>query len=181
MLRLDLRGEGTGAHLCRARFVGPEPDAYAADGRVVFDYGHFGFGHWMEDLLLARGRAAQIAINDGIPWTVDVRGGMSQVEIDLSATRVESIDVHGGMSQVALTLGRPKGEAPIRIRGGASKLTIRRPEGMATRVRIAGAPARWCWTASAMARWAALRSCRRPASMRPEIAMTSKSMAVRAS
>ena len=53
MLRLDLRGERTAA-LCRARFVGPEPGAYAADGRVVFDYGHFGFVHWLEDILMGR-------------------------------------------------------------------------------------------------------------------------------
>ena len=44
----------------------------------------------------------------------------------------------GGASQAELALPRPAGIVPIRIGGGASQVTIRRPQGVVARLTVRG-------------------------------------------
>jgi DNA-binding MarR family transcriptional regulator len=81
----------------------------------------------------------EIVLNGRIPWAIEIRGGASNMEVDLSgAPGVTGVFMSGGASRVELALARPVGTAPLRIRGGASRVTIRRPRALPVRVRVTG-------------------------------------------
>jgi hypothetical protein len=60
------------------------------------------------------------------------------VEADLSDLRLQGVHLCGGASRVDLTLPAPSGTVPVRVSGGASHLTLRRPAGVAVRLRVGG-------------------------------------------
>jgi len=80
----------------------------------------------------------QITLNATIPWALDIRGGASEMDVDLAALALSELTMTGGASRVDLRLSRPAGTVPLRIRGGASRVTIRRPAGVPFRVRVGG-------------------------------------------
>jgi hypothetical protein len=134
---LDVDGDPAMNDLCRARFAGIEPEVDVFRGRMLVNW-RFGVMDWLEGLFFGRWPAAQIVLNGGIPWEVQLRGGMSHVDADFSAIQLRSVETRGGASHVVLTLGQPAGVVPIRIRGGVSKVTICRPEGTAARLFVRG-------------------------------------------
>src|SRR5919112_6577082 len=83
-------------------------------------------------------RPAEIALNAGIPWDVDVRGGASRLLADLSGLRLGSLKVDGGASRLEVVLPAPSGAVAMVILGGASNVAIGRPEGVAVRLRVDG-------------------------------------------
>jgi hypothetical protein len=83
-------------------------------------------------------RPAEVALNAGIPWDVEVRGGASRLLADLSALRPRSLKVDGGASRLEVVLPAPSGIVTVVILGGASNVAIRRPEGVAARLRVDG-------------------------------------------
>src|SRR5215217_6376289 len=119
--------------LYRARFDGPVPDVGAEGGAVTVKY------TWTLHPFDWRRRGADIALNAQVPWRITVRGGgVSRLDADLGGLRLDSFEVEGGASRVELTLPDPSGAVPIRIDGGASNVTVRRPEGVAARVDVGG-------------------------------------------
>jgi hypothetical protein len=80
----------------------------------------------------------EVMINGAIPWDVDVRGGASEVDADLTAARVTGFSLTGGASHFDVRLPRPEGMVPLRIRGGASRVTLSRPTGVPFRIRVNG-------------------------------------------
>jgi hypothetical protein len=52
--------------------------------------------------------------------------------------QVTAVTVDGGASRVEMRLPRPSGTVPIRFRGGASIVTVRRPNGVAVRAVVRG-------------------------------------------
>jgi hypothetical protein len=83
-------------------------------------------------------RSAEIALNAGILWDVDVRGGASRLLADLSELRLGSLKVDGGASRLEVVLPDPSGAVTVVILGGASNVAIRRPEGVSARLRVEG-------------------------------------------
>src|SRR5215204_1782624 len=83
-------------------------------------------------------RPAEVALNAGIPWDVEVRGGASRLLADLSGLRLGSLSVDGGASRLEVVLPDPSGAVTVVILGGASNVAIRRPEGMSARLRVEG-------------------------------------------
>jgi hypothetical protein len=83
-------------------------------------------------------RPAEVALNAGIPWDVEVRGGASRLLADLSGLRLGSLKVAGGASRLEVVLPAPSGIVTVVIFGGASNVAIRRPEGVAARLRVDG-------------------------------------------
>ena len=83
-------------------------------------------------------RPAEVALNAGIPWDVEVRGGASRLLADLSGLRLGSLKVDGGASRLEVVLPAPSGIVTMVILGGASNVAIRRPEGVAARLRVDG-------------------------------------------
>src|SRR5215217_9233325 len=82
-------------------------------------------------------RPAEVALNAGIPWDVEVRGA-SRLLADLSGLRLGSLSVDGGASRLEVVLPDPSGAVSVVILGGASNVAIRRPEGVAARLRVEG-------------------------------------------
>jgi DNA-binding MarR family transcriptional regulator len=132
---LLVRGSSTLDDLYRARFEGPVPQVRLRDGTVTVQYKGFGRPwDW-------RKRNANVALNASLPWAVEVVGGANKLTGDLEALDLRSFDLTGGADSLRLTLGRPKGDVPIRLVGGANKVRIDRPTGVAVRLRVMGGAA----------------------------------------
>ena len=80
----------------------------------------------------------QVILNATIPWVVDIRGGAAEMDADLSELVLSELTMNGGASRVDFRLAHPVGTVPLRIRGGASRITIRRPAATPVRVRVSG-------------------------------------------
>ncbi len=127
---LDLRG-GRIKDLFRATFHGRQPLVRAEGGNVHLKTRGFGLFGW-------GGGIAEIVLTTAVPWAIDARGGMSEVNADFTELDVERIEVHGGASKVGFRLPAPRGTVPIRVSGGASKLSFRRPAKAAVQVVVTG-------------------------------------------
>lgn len=123
------------SELIRGRFQGREPAIKVHGGEVRVEYSRF-------SLFDLRRLGASLTLNASIPWKLELRGGVSKLDADLRDVAVELVSVSGGASHVDFGLGAPKGSVPIRIRGGAHKLSIRRPADVPISVRVTGGAAR---------------------------------------
>jgi hypothetical protein len=83
-------------------------------------------------------RPAEIELNAGIPWDVEVRGGASRLLADLRGLRLGSLKVDGGASRLEVVLPASSGIVTVVILGGASNVAIHRPNGVAARLRVGG-------------------------------------------
>ena len=106
--------------LFHATFDGRPPVVRVEGGTVHLKTRGFGLFGWS-------GGGAQIVLTTAVPWVIDVRGGMSELNAALTELDLERIDVHGGASEVSFRLPAPRGTVPIRIVGGASEVSFRRP------------------------------------------------------
>ena len=130
--RLTIRG-ATIADLFRARFDRPAPSVSLDGGAVTVRYPRFSPRSWLRPW--AR-RDGQVTLNDDVAWDIGIRKGVAHLDADLRGLRVEAVEVSHGASQVELRLPRPAGVVPVRVGGGASHVTIRRPAGTPARLRI---------------------------------------------
>ena len=101
---------------------------------VAVAYRGFGAFGWKKN-------GATLALAAGVPWDVELRGGVARLEADLTGVAVASVELRGGGHAVAITLPPPHGTVPIRFTGGASDIAIRRPPGSAASLRIIGGAA----------------------------------------
>ena len=129
--RLALRGARI-KDLYRASFDGKRPQVtVGANGEVDVQYKGFSwFG--------ARGVAAQLTLTTSVPWSVEIRRGVSHLAADLRELQISSIEITGGASESELALPRPRGSSTLRLSGGASRLVIRRPRGTAAQISVRG-------------------------------------------
>jgi DNA-binding MarR family transcriptional regulator len=128
---IELRGARI-KDLYRATFNGKRPQvAVEPDGRVTLQYKYF-------KLFGPTGVSAQIALTTAVPWVIEIKHGVSQLNADLRELEVSSIDITGGASECELTLPRPRGRATLRVTGGASQLVVKRPRGVAAQIAIRG-------------------------------------------
>ena len=122
--------------LYRARFEGQVPTVRVQDGTISIEYPRFPPSDqrysWLE-------RRAEVALNASIPWHIEVRGSTSRLTADLHDVNLGSLKLAGGASRIKVQLPRPLGTVPVRILGGASNVTIHRPEGVAARAHAGGA------------------------------------------
>lgn len=134
--RLTLRAVSGTGDLYRARFEGTPPKVEAQGGTVTFRYPRRFqlFGGWRE-------RPEEVALNPTIPWKLEVRGGAARTRADLSGLELSSFFLKGGATDFDLTLPEPSGVVPIRLSGGASKVSIRRPAGTEARLSLKGGAA----------------------------------------
>src|ERR671935_2054869 len=117
---LTIRVEESIPETYRAEFYGPKPHVTETEGVVSIDYPRFNPLIW--------GRtSANVTLNPARAWTIEIRGGVSHLDADLRRIELAGIDVVGGASQFEVQLPRPTGTVRIRVSGGASKLTLRRP------------------------------------------------------
>lgn len=126
-VRVDLSMTGT----YHGEFYGPKPRVTEGDGVVSIDYSQFNPFVW--------GRtSADVRLSPSARWAIEIRGGVSHWDSDLRNLQLTGIEVRGGVNKVDLRLPRPTGSSIIRVAGGASHLTLRRPEGVPARLQIGG-------------------------------------------
>ncbi|MGB8345476.1 MAG: MarR family transcriptional regulator [Ktedonobacteraceae bacterium] len=130
--RLTLRADEGMAGLYQARFEGPVPDVKAKDGVVTLRYPRRLLG------LGGEKRVAEVTLSVAIPWRIVIQGGAAEITAELGGLDLAGLEVKGGLSMIRLDLPAPSGVVPIRISGGASDITIRRPVGIAARVHLKG-------------------------------------------
>ncbi|MEJ7598857.1 MAG: hypothetical protein WKG01_13195 [Kofleriaceae bacterium] len=116
---------------------GPRPWIRLAAGEVELTW-RVSFGDWLRDLFTAGHHDVMIILHPAVEWTVAIRGGLSQLECDLSAGAVGRIDIEGGCSEVLFDLPRPTSIVPIWIAGGASHVSLRRPADAGVTVGVKG-------------------------------------------
>ena len=67
-----------------------------------------------------------------------MRAGASRLLINLCGLRLRALKVDGGASRLVVVLPAPSDIVTVVIVGGASNVAIRRPEGVAARLRVDG-------------------------------------------
>ncbi|WP_394828919.1 MarR family winged helix-turn-helix transcriptional regulator [Pendulispora albinea] len=120
-----------GPNLYSGRFVGATPRVTAQDGRVLIEY--------TRSILRAvsfKQSASDLVLNPAIPWHIVIRGGTTKLVADLRALTLRGIDISGGASELWVQLPRPHETVPLRIRGGAQRVTLLRPQGVPARLSI---------------------------------------------
>ena len=130
-IRTDSRMRG----LFRACFGDRMPTLWVQEGVVNIRYPRLPSHDWVD---CHPGRPAELALNARIPWDVEVRGGASWFVADLRGLRLRSLRVDGGAGRLEMTLPTPSGTVAVVILGGASNVAIRRPDGVAARLRVGG-------------------------------------------
>lgn len=129
--RLALDAAAPAGKLFLARFDGRPPRVAVRDGTVTVAYPRFG--------PLGRGRSgATFSLSREVTWDVEVRGGVARLEADLSRLALSRLEVRGGSHAVRLRLPAPRGTVAVRLTGGASDVTVRRPAGSEARLRVTG-------------------------------------------
>lgn len=129
--RLELRGERI-KDLYRATFEGRRPlVTFEPSGEVSFQYKGFSW-------FLARNVAAQLTLSTAVPWSIEIRRGVTHLNADLRGLQLTSVDITGGVTESELMLPAPNGTATLRVSGGASRLLVHRPRGTAAQLSIRG-------------------------------------------
>ena len=110
---------------------------------------------------LARADAPTWRSTRRVPWDIEIVGGVNKLQGKLIDVDLRSFEMTGGVDQLRLTLGRPTGEVPIRLTGGANHAPLRAAGRRAHPAAISGGVG----ASNSMARsWARRR--RRPRSSR---------------
>lgn len=130
-IRADLRLRG----LCCARFGTRMPTMWVQGGLVTIRYPRLLTDDWLD---CRSERPAEVALNGRIPWDVEVRGGASRLLADLLDLPLGSLTIEGGAGRVEVMLPIPVRTVAVVVLGGASNVTISRPEGVAARLRVKG-------------------------------------------
>jgi hypothetical protein len=118
------------------RFSGPEPRLHQDDGDVAVAFPRFRGAHPLSS------RVAELRLDPSVAWIIEIEGGAARLVADLSGLALRELAIGGGVSDVAVLLPAPEGHVPIRVDGGASKLSISRPPATALALRIRGGASR---------------------------------------
>ena len=115
-----------------ARFTGTKPAVRVVANAVdIIESRSFSPVTW-------RLQSAQIALNDSIPWEFEVQGGAWRLTADLRGLQPSMVKLEGGANRVNLRLPHPTGTVPIHFTGGATDISVLRPDGVAVRVGVNG-------------------------------------------
>ena len=130
--KVTLRADPALAELYQASFEGPAPEITVSGGTVtVQQRRRFRPFDW-------RAQAADFKLTTSVPWDVSLRGGMWKLDADFSGLQLTRLEVAGGASDIEIVLPAPVGVVPVRLSGGASKVTLRRPKGTEARAEVSG-------------------------------------------
>jgi hypothetical protein len=85
-----------------------------------------------------RGGSLALALSPAVAWAIELRGGVSGLRADLRGLWVAAITITGGASDLVIDLPTPTGELPLRVEGGVSRATVRRPKTAAVSLHVEG-------------------------------------------
>jgi hypothetical protein len=118
----------------RARWKGPTPRI--RDRGLLTEVGYTAAARLRA--LAARRSWLGLTLDRRTPLAIEVEGGVSSLRADLRELDVREVVVTGGATHVTIDLPAPTRELPVRIEGGASRVTVRRPAGVPVSVEIDG-------------------------------------------
>jgi hypothetical protein len=118
--------------LARARFEGPAPMVLADEGRITVDYPRASPGDWFHPSR----RAAELTLNPDVPWELVFGSGVSKLRADLRGLTLESFEIRSGASELHVVLPEPQGVVRLRIGGGASRVALLYPPGVAVTASV---------------------------------------------
>ncbi len=133
--RVVIRADSHLRDLYRAHFAERMPKICVQGSVVTIRYSRVPSRDWAN---CRSELPAEVALNARIPWDIEVRGGASRLIADLRELRLGSLGIYGGASRLEVMLPTPSGTLAVTILGGASNVAIRRPEGVAARLRVGG-------------------------------------------
>jgi hypothetical protein len=136
--RLTVRANEDRAQLYQARFEGPVPKVNVKPvpgGQGKEEIVNI---HYPRRLLGGSEKQgeAEVMLSGAIPWRIVVHGGAAEVVV--GGLDLAGLEVIGGFHTIRLDLPAPSGVVPIRISGGASEIAMRRPVGVAVRMKLKG-------------------------------------------
>jgi hypothetical protein len=79
-------------------------------------------------------KSANILLNTKALWNIDIDGGASSMNADLSALRIGTLNLEVGASSIALRLGSMHDSSTYYIKGGAAKFLIEIPHNAGCRI-----------------------------------------------
>jgi DNA-binding MarR family transcriptional regulator len=120
--RLRLRPGSPRGELIRVTFVGPPAAVRSSGGSVRMRY--------RRRMLDTRAREIDALLNPSATWSLDVEGGITDVDGDLREIPVGGVEIRGGVNHLRLQLPRPSGTVRIGLEGGSSDIRISRPAGV---------------------------------------------------
>lgn len=132
---LEVRDGAEPSMLFQARFGSPMAEVVEELGTVRVIYHRHGGAAKREK------NEGVILLNASVPWAITCNYGVAWLRANLREVTLTSLAVSYGVSDVEIDLGAPSDVVPISISGGVSQVTIRRPRGTATRLRVKGGAA----------------------------------------
>ena len=90
------------------------------------------------DLSAPNAPAVTVTLNAGVSWQIDLDGGASRTDVDLTGGQLSGISFNAGSSLVTLALPRPHGNVPVQMVGGASDFQLSLPDGVPAQVTAGG-------------------------------------------
>lgn len=131
-LGLNLRAGDLEGALYEARFEGSVPDVKVKEGVVTIRYPR---RLWLPGM---KKRIAEVTLSTAIPWSIVIRSGGSDLSASLNGLNLREMEVQSAGSMVRVELDAPSGAVPLRLGGGGSEFTVRRPQGVGARVQMKG-------------------------------------------
>jgi hypothetical protein len=88
-------------------------------------------------------KSANVLLSPKTLWNIDIDGGASSMNADLSALRIGTFSLEVGASSVALRLGSMNDSSTYYIKGGATKFLIEIPEDAGCRITQESGLSKW--------------------------------------
>ncbi len=90
------------------------------------------------DLTAPNSPAVTVTLNAAVSWQIELDGGASRTDVDLTGGQLSGISFNAGSSLVTLALPRPHGNVPVQMVGGASDFQLSLPTGVPAQVTAGG-------------------------------------------
>jgi hypothetical protein len=126
--RLSFEGTAPAEELVRGTFSQPLPDVRTGGGEVAVRYRRQPFSS----------RSSRLSLNPSIPWSVELKGGITDLTGSLEEVRLSSLELTGGANHIKLSLPAPHGTVPVRVSGVTSSVVLKRPFGVPVQLRVRG-------------------------------------------
>ena len=127
MAGVEIAGSRDADDLVRVRFERTTPDVQVQGGIVTVRQRH---------VFLGGPDSGSVTLNGSIPWSIEVRTGVSASKLDLREVPLREVHLKGGSSRLDLWLGPPAGVVPIRLAQGVGKATIHLAPGAPARLQF---------------------------------------------
>ncbi len=128
--KVTLSGSTEQEQLIVGKFWRTSPTIRQSGNRVALAYRSSVFG----SLVLG----ARMTLRSTGPWEIDIDGGLSYAQLDLSLLSIESFRVDGAVKAVSIELPEPAGVVPLVLTGDCNECTIHLPKGTSASVLFSG-------------------------------------------